>query len=182
MRDYVPLGKLEVGTVLHVQGGGDAVLVSKTWRQGEFEVFDFEVEGLHNFYVRGEGSDAAGVLVHNSTPSLPKLQVSKSGKQANIADNIEAAQAGGAPNVLNRETSKAAIKDNRKGALRGQPSAGPGMSLDEYPFASTKQGGAGARVQSVPRSEQCSQGGCLSSFYRKNNIQDGDAFQVEVVP
>lgn len=73
--DYVPLGELTVGTELHVQGGGDrnagrAILVSKTWRQGGFEVFDFEVEGLHNFYVRGEGSDAAGVLVHNS--SAPK--------------------------------------------------------------------------------------------------------------
>ena len=67
VRDYVPLGELEIGTVLHVQGGGEAILVSKTWRQGDFEVFDFEVEGLHNFYVRGEGSDAAGVLVHNST-------------------------------------------------------------------------------------------------------------------
>ena len=65
--DYAPLGDLEVGTVLHMQGGGEAILVSKTWRQGDFEVFDFEVEGLHNFYVRGEGSDAAGVLVHNST-------------------------------------------------------------------------------------------------------------------
>ena len=71
VQDYVPLGKLEVGTVLHVQGGGEAILVSKTWRQGDFEVFDFEVEGLHNFYVRGEGSDAAGVLVHNSTVSNP---------------------------------------------------------------------------------------------------------------
>jgi hypothetical protein len=85
VRDYVPVGKLEVGTVLHVQGGGEAILVSKTWRQGEFaaersdvgespersagtvRVFDFEVEGLQNFYVRGSGSDAAGVLVHNST-------------------------------------------------------------------------------------------------------------------
>ena len=73
MRDYVPLGELEVGTVLHVQGGGDAVLVSKTWRQGEFEVFDFEVEGLHNFYVRGDGSDAAGVLVHNSTGGTSRV-------------------------------------------------------------------------------------------------------------
>jgi hypothetical protein len=65
--DYVPLGDLKVGTELHVQGGGDAVLVSKTWRQGDFEVIDFEVEGLHNFYVRGPGGDAAGVLVHNSS-------------------------------------------------------------------------------------------------------------------
>ena len=74
VRDYVPLGKLEVGTALHVQGGGEAILVSKTWRQGDFEVFDFEVEGLHNFYVQGEGRDAAGVLVHNSSvPGGPKL-------------------------------------------------------------------------------------------------------------
>jgi len=72
VRDYVPLGELEVGTELHVQGGGDAVLVSKTWRQGDFEVFDFEVAGLHNFYVRGPGGDAAGVLVHNSKgPGIP---------------------------------------------------------------------------------------------------------------
>ena len=77
VRDYVPLGKLEVGTALHVQGGGEALLVSKTWRQGDFEVFDFEVEGLHNFYVRGEGSDAAGVLVHNSTASTGVLTGAK---------------------------------------------------------------------------------------------------------
>jgi len=38
-----------------------------TWKPGEVEFFDIEVEGLHNFYVRGPGSDAAGVLVHNST-------------------------------------------------------------------------------------------------------------------
>ena len=85
VRDYVPLGELEAGTVLHVQGGGEAILVSKTWRQGDFVAersdvgecpersgrtvrgFDFEVGGLHNFYVRGPGSHAAGVLVHNST-------------------------------------------------------------------------------------------------------------------
>ena len=30
VQDYVPLGELEVGAVLHVQGGGDAILVSKT--------------------------------------------------------------------------------------------------------------------------------------------------------
>ncbi|MBX2801357.1 MAG: HINT domain-containing protein [Myxococcales bacterium] len=74
VRGYVPLGDLQVGTELHVQGGGEAILVSKTWRQGDFEVFDFEVEGLHNFHVRGKGSDAAGVLVHNSTPARVSAQ------------------------------------------------------------------------------------------------------------
>jgi len=78
-RDYVPLGELEVGTVLHVQGGGEAILVSKTWRQGDFEVFDFEVEGLHNFYARGPGGDAAGVLVHNSTGAKGAFHVTPKG-------------------------------------------------------------------------------------------------------
>jgi len=90
LRDYVPLGELELGTVLHVQGGGEAILVSKTWRQGDFKVFDFEVEGLHNFYVRGEGSDAAGVLVHNST----------GGKVQEVIDET----VGGSGNLTSRHT------------------------------------------------------------------------------
>jgi len=83
VRDYVPLGGLEVGAALHVQGGGEAILVSKTWRLGDFEVFDFEVEGLHNFYVRGEGSDASGVLVHNSASLNESLARQTLGKPAN---------------------------------------------------------------------------------------------------
>jgi len=89
VRDDVPLGELEVHpdrvvTILHVQGGGEAILVSSTWRQGDFEVFDFEVRagpgrGLHNVYVRGERSDAAGVLVHNSTKVDDVLQESADG-------------------------------------------------------------------------------------------------------
>ncbi len=95
---------VRLGPVLHVQGGGEAILVGKTWRQGEFvaersdvgespersggtvRVFDFEVEGLHNFYVRGEGSDAAGVLVHNS--SAPKSYVDMSTANANSAEAV----------------------------------------------------------------------------------------------
>ncbi len=56
---YVSVRHLEVGSRLHVEGGGDALLVSKTWRQGGVEVFNVEVAGEHNFF-------AAGVLTHNS--------------------------------------------------------------------------------------------------------------------
>jgi len=99
VRDYVPLGKLEVGTVLHVQGGGEAILVSKTWRQGDFEVFDFEVEGLHNFYVRGEGSDAAGVLVHNSTAPKPYSSRRPYMRRSTVKDSWDKAPDGKAPNT-----------------------------------------------------------------------------------
>ncbi len=56
---YVSVRHLEVGARLHVEGGGDALLVSKTWRQGGVEVFNVEVAGEHNFF-------AAGVLTHNA--------------------------------------------------------------------------------------------------------------------
>jgi hypothetical protein len=52
------------------------------------------------------------------------------------------------------------------------------MSLDEYPFACSVQGGAGACVSAVPVAEQSYQGGVLSSFFQKYAIQVGDAFRV----
>ena len=55
---------------------------------------------------------------------------------------------------------------------------GPGLSADEYPFASTYQGGERAFVQIVPIKEQWIQGGALAQFYSKFNIVDGDKFNV----
>lgn len=111
---------------------------------------------------------------------IPTLEVSRS-DMPNIADNIENAIQQGAPTTLNRVTSKSQIRKNRRAALRGHQSAGPGKSLDEYPFASCAQGGAGSCVRAVPASEQSIQGGKLSQFYQRNNIGDGDAFDVKVV-
>jgi hypothetical protein len=131
VRDYVPLGELEVGTVLHVQGGGEAILVSKTWRQGDFEVFDFEVDGLHNFYARGEANDASAVLVHNST--------------------------GGESVDLFRAVSKGELDDIADvGAFRGGPGMEAkqfGMNLDETIDFADAIGDADAVIKvSVPKS------------------------------
>ena len=64
--EWVPLGELVEGTELHLDSGAGAILVSSTWRQGDFTVYNFEVEGTHNYFVRAPGSDAAAVLVHNA--------------------------------------------------------------------------------------------------------------------
>src|SRR5205823_4621387 len=40
------------------------------------------------------------------------------------------------------------------------------LSCDEYPYATTFQGGAGSSTAPVPLGEQLSQGGQLSAFYR----------------
>jgi hypothetical protein len=110
----------------------------------------------------------------------PKIAFSKT-HTPNIAENIENAQKNGAPKTLNRATSKSEIRKNRREALRGLNAPDKGLSLDEYPFASSKQGGTGAFVKPVPVSEQNIQGGKLSSFYKKHKLGEGDEFDVEVV-
>ncbi|MBI4492580.1 MAG: hypothetical protein HY690_07285 [Chloroflexi bacterium] len=64
----------------------------------------------------------------------------------------------------------------------------PGMSCDEYPFASTYEGGDGslsalgraASTAPVPVYEQNRQGGAIGSFVVRNNLRDGDKFTVVV--
>ncbi len=172
VRDYVPLGKLEVGTVLHVQGGGEAILVSKTWRQGDFEVFDFEVEGLHNFYVRGQGSDAAGVLVHNSA-APKKVSVSRS-RHPESAAHIDEAQAAGQPSVLT--VDRGGAKANRRQSLKGHKTT-PGNDRDEYPPAMFEEGGAGASVKPVKSGDNRGAGSCIG--HQCCDVPDGG--QVEIV-
>ncbi len=72
--------------------------------------------------------------------------------------------------------------ENRKNRAANCPpgSCGPGTSCDEFPFASTQQGGAGAVSMCVPTREQHVQGGQLSGLYRKMNL--GESFVVITVP
>ena len=57
-------------------------------------------------------------------------------------------------------------QDNRLEVLRDLPSLLKGWSWDEFPYASTMQGGAGAMTAKVPLLENCIQGGMLGAFYR----------------
>jgi Deoxyribonuclease NucA/NucB len=112
----------------------------------------------------------------------------------NIAANIEKAQKNGQPSILTRNTSKEDAKSNRYEACKktvngtkvfvatpAEIAAGR-TSCDEYPFASTLEGGLGATVAAVKPTENSSQGGTLGSFYTSKGIKDGDRFKVEVSP
>ena len=93
-----------------------------------------------------------------------------------IAAHIRTAQAAGKPAILHRVSPRP--RNRRPGACRGW--RGPG-SCDEYPFASTAEGGPGkASIASVPLWEQRRQGGDLLAFYRRHRIGNGDAFVVVV--
>jgi hypothetical protein len=71
---------------------------------------------------------------------------------------------------------------NREEAVGGILPAGPGFSLDEYPFASSRQGGLGASVAAVPFWENCVQGGIIGACYRIEKITPGTRYFVVVTP
>jgi hypothetical protein len=65
----------------------------------------------------------------------------------------------------------------------GQTPPQPGFECDEYPFASTYEGGLAVPsfergTAWVPQSEQRSQGGLITAFNKANRVLDNDAFWV----
>ena len=57
-----------------------------------------------------------------------------------------------------------------------------GYDRDEFPYATTKEGGKGAAVNYVPLIENRSHGGSLGAFIRFNHLKTGDIIQVVLVP
>ncbi|MEM7790880.1 MAG: RHS repeat-associated core domain-containing protein [Verrucomicrobiota bacterium] len=97
-----------------------------------------------------------------------------------VVANITA-RTGGSPQLLTRTTPTRA-RQNRRAAIRGRGPAGAGFSWDEYPFASTTAGGAGARVARVPLRENLRQGGVIGAAYRIQGIKPGDTFWMVTLP
>ncbi|SPO25720.1 uncharacterized protein UTRI_03085 [Ustilago trichophora] len=100
----------------------------------------------------------------------------------NICSNdCYAIQCAGKPTTLHRDSANASI--NRANTACKSPNRcannpSDSNSCDEYPYASSKEGGAGSVTRCVPSTENSRQGGTLSSFYTANSIVDGDAYNV----
>jgi hypothetical protein len=125
----------------------------------------------------GAGALSAAIYgVSQTSEDLPTLSIDAK-KMPNIAGNIATAQVSGQPSILTRTTDQTILNAIRATACTGYCGS---LSPDEYPFASTYEGGAGAQIRGVPIREQRIQGGTLSKFYLNNNIGDGDKFKVRV--
>jgi RHS repeat-associated protein len=77
----------------------------------------------------------------------------------------------------NRTAAEAAYLAN---PIRGLPSVS--QNFDEYPFASSFQGGKGARVTPVPIWQNSLQGGIVSGAYKIEKIKEDTAYTVVVIP
>ena len=125
----------------------------------------------------GESLTIANSFIASTSPTKinPELEIDLD-LMPNIASNIKDAQNKGAPSILTRTTDP--------GRIKGKQKCGLYWILwvwelpDEYPFASTYEGGAGAFVKGVPINEQRIQGGVIYNFYQRYNIGDGDKFRV----
>lgn len=121
-----------------------------------------------------EGDDGC----HRDANGVPTVVFDRT-KAPNIGKNFDDAVAAGHPTQLHRVTDEATKRANRREALKGHPKAPQGQSLDEYPFASSAEGGAGAQVKAVPREEQNYQGGQLGGTLNKCKVGNGDPYNVE---
>ncbi|MFC8449462.1 hypothetical protein [Kitasatospora sp. NPDC057223] len=124
-----------------------------------------------------------------------------------LANHVARAQASGLPGgtfaaPLTRTTNQSVIDANRNAACGDAPSIA-GKSCDEYPLASSYQGltaggtrrtfdgcsfnlpqqtgPAGVSACMINETDNNSQGGTMSQFYRSERILDGDPYRVLVV-
>jgi hypothetical protein len=119
----------------------------------------------------------------------PVLIISKSAsKMPSIAAHIEKAQdptrgSWSYPARLSRGLGTEDFRRNqRRLALKGIGRAPAGKSWDEYPFASTIEGGGSTSVEPVPIEEQLVQGGVINHFYSLHGLIYADHFWVIIVP
>jgi hypothetical protein len=147
-------------------------------------IYSFPIDFRCDYALPGK---RAGCVFPRFTPTLTTMT-----KLPDIAKNIEKAQRGpgqygkpGSKHPLHRLVNEAQQDKNRNqvcGKVRGAPPKG--KTCDEYPFASTEEGGTKLPEKDrswawVPKGQQDSQGGLLSSFYSANRILNGDAFWVK---
>ncbi|PWN47466.1 hypothetical protein IE53DRAFT_321165 [Violaceomyces palustris] len=103
-------------------------------------------------------------------------------KVPNICSNdCYAIQCKGKPTTLHRDSENSSLHRTQnacKSPNRCSGNPDDSNSCDEYPFASSQEGGAGAVTRCVPAHENSVQGGTLSSFYSANSIVNGDAYTV----
>jgi hypothetical protein len=120
-----------------------------------------------------------GPQCQKSFTGCPRLIIIDAAKMPFIARNIKTAIAVGKPEVLYRG-DPAQRRAKQVAACKNFVKHYPDGSCDEYPFASSQEGGAGAQIAEVPVREQNCQGGTISGQYQAKQIAVGMPYLVVV--
>lgn len=126
--------------------------------------------------------DPDGMAAKDSTPpKIVPLPIHQK-KFPNIYQNLMKAVAMGHPLLLTYDNVRKNAQARRRAALKNHPPAQPGNQLDEYPFATTMEGGAGASIKEVPKLENEAHGGLIGNTVQINKMTTGDQFLIIPVP
>ena len=89
VKHYVAMGQLAPGTVLETSDGSYAEVKGSTLQHEEKSVYNFEVEGTHNYFVAST-DDGPSILVHNACAGGGHLRSSKTIKfsQNNVSSRF----------------------------------------------------------------------------------------------
>ncbi|WP_210429395.1 RHS repeat-associated core domain-containing protein [Paenibacillus dendritiformis] len=140
----------------------------------------YSCEEKGNVYGKGDKKEGPYEETKN-----PVFTISKE-MYPNHAGMLENAQNNGhSLENLQRGAGTRAAKKNRYEAqkqIRKEQGPPPkGYDYDEFPYASTKQGGAGSHVEPVPSAENQAAGRDLGQFYRKHGLKENDYFDVKII-
>lgn len=168
-KGYINAGQLKTTDKL-VNAAGSIVAIDQIQfeaSEGPTCVYNFKVEDYHTYYV---GTNC--ILVHNADY---EIELSRS-EYPESAKHIEEAVADGQTEELTLDRKMA--KPNRKASLKGTDTV-PGMDRDEYPFAMTREGGAGADIKHIPSSDNRGSGSYLR--WQLDKIPDGKTFKIKII-
>ena len=151
-RGWVVAGQLHVGEPVRLLNGGTATVVGLHAIAGVGAMWDLSLDATHTFAV----GDVQAV-VHNTGPCASGLSADDPyivelprARYPETANHIEDAIAKGQPEVTQWDPS---LKDaNRQASLARYPTK-TGFDRDEWPMASTRQGGAGADIKYINQSD-----------------------------
>ncbi|WP_329377105.1 RHS repeat-associated core domain-containing protein [Streptomyces sp. NBC_01716] len=193
---WIEADELTTGQWLQTSTGTWTQITALTHHTKSTTVYNLTVDDIHTYYVFAA---ATPVLVHNANSdscpiafavdsageatALPVHEID-SAAHAPQAANFQRAVADGAPAIVTRRGGgEAAARTARRQAQAHAPRprrfAG-NATWEEYPFASTVEGGRGASLTLSPGSINSSHGASLKSFYRGAGVNVGDQFLVRI--
>jgi hypothetical protein len=195
---FVQAQDLHVGDILQTTTG-QAQVTNLHLYHADTTTYDLTIGSLHTFYVLAGNTP---VLVHNCGNAPRIFSVDSSGEATelpvhvidsnlypDVADNFNNAVSNGESPIVTRLTGRSAIRANRNAAQAGVPRPGtlgtlPGggaLSWEEFPFASTQEGGSGATLRLIGRAQNVAHGrDSLWPFLRDNGVGNGDQYYVQV--
>lgn len=180
---------LQAGDSIITKGKQELEITKTEFSYEPKRVYNFEVAGWHTYFV--------GVLswiAHNVQKCATELAKEVQRKVLKLSRKLypnhtkmldNAVDNGHSLKNLKRGKGRKAAEKNRyesqKDIRKKQGGPKKDHDYDEFPYASTEQGGKGAHVEEVLSTENQAAGRDLGKFYREEGIKHGDEFDIDII-